>query len=75
MIEEKIVCSSPAGFFVFELHKDKDLLLKYFNPIAEKLVSIDLSQYIGKNIQEVFEEFGKMKNLFIQLITYKEYST
>ncbi|MHA1306570.1 MAG: PAS domain-containing protein, partial [Candidatus Heimdallarchaeota archaeon] len=61
MIEEEIVCSSPVGFFVFELNKDKDFLLKYFNPIAEKLVSIDLSQYIGKNIQEIFPNLKNAK--------------
>jgi len=54
MVEQDIVNSSPIGFFVFELTEANKFILRFFNPIAEKLTNMDLSSSVGENVQRVF---------------------
>ena len=55
--EEKfsnIVRNCPEGIYFFELMPDDRLILRDYNPAAEKLIPVDNKAMIGKTVEEAF---------------------
>lgn len=49
-----IVESSPMGIYIYQLEDDDRLVLVGANPVADGLVGVDNTQFIGKTIEEAF---------------------